>query len=91
MVVVADDGFWLAVAAVCWQAGLASGDMAVLCANAEADSAIPIATEAEKMNRDIRSSKISHCLALARGPLICDSDASKTACKIAISRFVIDN
>jgi hypothetical protein len=59
MVVVADDGFWLAVAAVCRQAGLASGDMAMLCANAEADSAIPIATEAEKMNRDIRSSKIS--------------------------------
>jgi len=40
------------------QAGLASGEVAV-CANAEAESAIPIATEAEKIIRDIVSSKNS--------------------------------
>jgi hypothetical protein len=79
VVVEDDDGvFGVATAAVCWQVGLASGDMAALCANAEAESAIPMATEAEKMNRDIRSSKISLPRTGAR-PLTCGGSAAKTA------------
>jgi hypothetical protein len=55
MFVVCDDiGVCAATAAVRLQAGLAEGE---LCANAAPERATPIASEAEKTNRDILSSK----------------------------------
>jgi hypothetical protein len=59
-VVCVDDGFCAASAAVWLQAGLAEGG---LCANAAPEKATPSASEAEKINRDIISSRI----ALPRG------------------------
>jgi hypothetical protein len=89
-IMLADDGFWLAMAAVCWQAGLASGDIAMLCANAEAENAMPIATAAEKIYRDIRSSKISLPRTGARLTYLWRLQ-SQNSPQFAIRRFVIDN
>jgi hypothetical protein len=57
MLVVCDDaGVCEAIAAVRLQAELAEGEV---CANAAPDSAMPQASEAEKINRDMGSSKNS--------------------------------
>ena len=55
-VVCVDDGFCAATAAVRLQAELAEG---ALCANAAPERPMPSASEAEKINRDIISSRIS--------------------------------
>jgi hypothetical protein len=54
--VVCVEGFCVAIVAVRLQAAVAEGGV---CANAAAEMATPIASEAEKINRDIISSKIS--------------------------------
>lgn len=56
LVVCVEDGLWDAIDAVRLQTGLAEGGV---CANAAADMATPNASEAEKINRDIISSRIS--------------------------------
>jgi len=66
-----------AIEAVRLQAGLAAGGV---CANAAAENATPIASEAEKMNRDIIPSKgsLPRC---DRGSFICDVPVPKTTPK----------
>ena len=73
VVVCVADEFCAAAVAVRLQAGLAEGE---LWANATPDMATPIASEAEKINRDMDILLIS--MPRWRGTLTCGGPAAKT-------------